>query len=310
MECVITIALVVLVYWLVSSKRRDRSRQVPGAIDQEPQKFAQNSAHTSVASNDTSFTPADRTPQIPTRTSTHERSEKKQEARQPSIPTDFWLEPTNLKPPKYLKGVYCLAYRIGRSQDDSWTVRINEFKESRNDSVDKAEAVMRASAKSLFRRIGIQASDTIVIPALGSKEEKADRTSRNSRLASAIADGAGATFHWTCLSKDPHPSLHTQYGAPARDAALAEANYRAVTLECNNVLIVDDIITRGTTLDTIAEAVRKANPRVSIYGFALGRHTGVDYLHVSMSEANAGVPQALATLWDRTKSAPNLHATT
>ena len=215
------------------------------------------------------------------------------------IPKDWWLQPSLSVTSAYINGVYCFAYRIGWTTEDPWTVRINDFKGDRPNAIRKAQAVMRFAAPSLFDCFGIWPRSTVVIPALGSKEKKTNPQSRNSRLAKAIAEGVGASFDWRCLSKDSHPSLHSQLGAVARDEALEKANYSAIRLDCESVLIVDDIVTRGATLAKIAEAVHKTSPQVSIFGFAFGRHQRSDWLPESISAANAAIPPVLAEIWDR-----------
>ncbi|MCY4172047.1 MAG: phosphoribosyltransferase family protein [Bacteroidetes bacterium] len=141
----------------------------------------------------------------------------------------------------------------------------------------------------------------VVIPVLGSKETSASSKSKVSRLAQSIAVGAGAKFEIDCLSKNQHESLHLQKDVEARDEALKMANYHAKNLGhgFQNVLIVDDIVTRGATMSAVAEAIHHANPSVKIYGFALGRHQRREWLSVPFEKANAGIPSRIASIWDQ-----------
>ncbi|MCY3999956.1 MAG: phosphoribosyltransferase [Bacteroidetes bacterium] len=200
-----------------------------------------------------------------------------------------------------LNGVYCLGYRIGTSEDDEWTIRINNFKTGRNHHVQKAVKTLHYAAISLFERIGINPESTIVIPVLESAETSASSRSKVSRLAKSIADGASAKVELGCLTKNQHESLHSQVGKDARDAALAKAHYKAKKLEdgFENVLIVDDIVTRGKTMSAVAEAINDANPSMSIYGFALGRHQRKEWLRVPFRKANSKIPPELARIWDQ-----------
>lgn len=213
------------------------------------------------------------------------------------LTSDWWLCPEISGSSEHLKDVFCLGYRIGWSTDDFWTVRINEFKEHNPQAVKKAAATVRVAAPSLFQRINIDPQDTIIIPVLGSQETSGTANSKNSILANAIASGAGTKFVFNCLQKNKHQPLHLQPNAHARDQALNNANYRASRLSCKNVVIVDDIITRGATMSEIANAIHKSNPGTQIFGFALGRHVRQEH---RPAQANTNIPQELAEIWDQT----------
>ena len=190
--------------------------------------------------------------------------------------------------------------------DDPWTVRFNDFKQNRGQSVYKAEAVVRAAARSLFRRFDIDPEDTAVVPALRSSETRANANSHNSRLARALAEGAGAHCQVHCLSKNRHEKLHFQPTQGLRDFALAAANYRAGWVGKKNVIIVDDIVTRGATMAAIAGAIVSLNPNILILGFALGRHQRREWLSEPFDEANSKIPKILAEIWDRADSDQSL----
>lgn len=210
--------------------------------------------------------------------------------------SDWWLCPQDTMR-GHLEGVFCFGYRIGWT-DDKWTVRINQFKTGKPlATIRKAEATLRTAAPSLFQRIDIDPGDTVVIPALNSKQTAGSADSKNSRLAKAIANGAEAKFVFDCLQKNKHKPLHRQPDADARDQVLNDANYRASVLNCTNILIVDDIVTRGATMSYIAAAIRQSNPSAQIFGFALGRHVRPENFPL---QANAKIPHELAEIWDRT----------
>ena len=214
------------------------------------------------------------------------------------ISSDWWLY-QNIG--NRLDSIYCFGYRIGTSMDDEWTVRINKFKQGRERDIRKAIRTLRTASPSLFERIGINPETTAVIPVLGSQETSANSRSKISRLAKAIADGADAKFMLDCLSKNKHDPLHLQTDRNARDQALNKANYQASEFDhhCENVIIVDDIVTRGKTMSAVANAIHRSNPLVEIFGFALGRHVRRDYLPVGFDEANAEIPDELAEIWDQ-----------
>ncbi len=221
------------------------------------------------------------------------------------IVEDWWIRPNTTVRREHLKAVSCFGYRTGWHSSDRWIGRINGFKYGKRGHVRKAEATLRAAAPSLFRHIGIGPKGTAVIPVLGSQETSATPNSNNSRLAKAIAEGAGARFVLDCLTKKKHPSLHRSRGGRVKRGEILEmANYRATELSCKNAVIVDDILTTGTTMSTIAEAISKSSPETSIYGFALGRHfsehylpEGIHSMEEALEKANAKIPSIFDKIW-------------
>jgi len=77
--------------------------------------------------------------------------------------------------------------------------------------------------------------------------------------------------------------------------------YKASKLDkrFHNVLIIDDIVTRGKTMSAVAKAIKDANPSVKIYGFVLGRHQRREWLRVPFRKANSKIPPELARIWDQ-----------
>lgn len=182
-------------------------------------------------------------------------------------------------------------------------MRINNFKRGGERDIKKAVKSLKAAAPGLFERIGIDPVTTTVIPVPESQETSANARSRNSRLARAIAEAADAQFMLECLSKKyKTPSFHRQQlGRQARRQALDKAGFRAKELDyrCENVMIVDDIVTTRSTMEFVAKAIHQSNLLVKIVGFALGRHKRRENLSVSFEEANAKIPDVLAEIWDQ-----------
>jgi hypoxanthine-guanine phosphoribosyltransferase len=73
------------------------------------------------------------------------------------------------------------------------------------------------------------------------------------------------------LSKQAHKPIHGIFNAAERDAELDKAAYVASKLKAKNVFVVDDLVTRGSTLSRIATAIKASNAGVNVYGVALGK---------------------------------------
>ena len=81
------------------------------------------------------------------------------------------------------------------------------------------------------------------------------------------------------LRKKAHSSLHGQVRtATARESILDSAEYTSDTVNTPNVFVLDDLITRGSTLCAIARAIKEKNPKVDVYGMALAKNDRQSFL--------------------------------
>lgn len=110
------------------------------------------------------------------------------------------------------------------------------------------------------------------MPAISSRDEVAGEGSFLTLLAAATAKASGASFDREAVRKQVHQPLHGIYDAAGRTAELEKAAYTAKRIPgVRHVVVVDDFITRGSTMSRMAQAMKASNPRVTVHGIALGK---------------------------------------
>lgn len=211
-----------------------------------------------------------------------------------------WIQ-TWLSARSRIDGAYVLGFRITGGGSNAWSDRFNRFKFGPPNSQAAGIAVMQAATRSLMRQLfantNLRTQDVMFIPALGSAETTADPTGPVSSLALACANVFRNPFRLNVLSKQPHESLHRSRGtADVRAEIIRNAEYRAAAVQARVVLVFDDFITRGDTLGAIANAIKATNQATRVYGVALAKNQGVDY--IDEATANEHLVPSLADLWD------------
>lgn len=171
-----------------------------------------------------------------------------------------------------LSGALCLGYRFTDDGAELWTRFVNRFKEKDPAVVQRAsQALAQSVAQLSFKRTPV-----MVVPVLPSGATAAPANHPVTQLAAAIGRLPGFVPALNLLSKRAHKPLHGIYDAGARDAEVSGA-YSARRLSeigvtaCGTVLLVDDMFTRGATLNDAARAIRAANGAIPVYGVALAK---------------------------------------
>jgi len=186
-------------------------------------------------------------------------------------PCGDWMYFPHLDGGANADGAYTIGYRITDDGSDPWTARFHRFK-----AKDAAAFVGGAHALSggmpgLLKSLGVNPKDAVIVPALGSGETKAADDGQLAKLARRVANVTGAQVEVGSLAKQIHNPIHGIYGAAEREAELDKAAYTASKLKTKHVFVIDDLITRGSTLSRIAGAIKTANPDAKVYGVALAK---------------------------------------
>lgn len=171
-----------------------------------------------------------------------------------------------------LSGALCLGYRFTDEGAELWTRFVNRFKQKEPVVVQRASQILAQSVGQLsFKR-----SPVVVVPVLSSGATAADANHPVTQLAAAIASLPGFVPAMTLLSKRVHRPLHGIYDAGARDAEVGGAysarRFSDIGIKAvGSVVLVDDMFTRGATLNDAARAIRAANGPTSVFGIALAK---------------------------------------
>jgi phosphoribosylpyrophosphate synthetase len=166
---------------------------------------------------------------------------------------------------------FTIAYKMTDEGGELWSTRFERFKSKNKEASVGGLYMMRTGIPPLLAALKLDPKQVVFVPALSSGETQASENGQMSVVARRCAEAAGAKFAQNALSKHVHNPIHGIFNAPGRDAELDKAAYVASKIHGKVVFVVDDFITRGSTLSRIAQAIQAANPDMPVYGVALGK---------------------------------------
>lgn len=167
----------------------------------------------------------------------------------------------------FLAGAFYLAHYLPRSQggNDALSSYLLQFKDNNKSAVKNWS---RFAAKSL-RYSGINFK--VVVRALGSSETTVNINTPLDYLGKKISREINAKYMPTLLSKSRRNKSLKYLSANERENELSGLysfkNYGAT--KGDNILLIDDVVTTGTTLKSIHSSITQSCPQVNIYFFSL-----------------------------------------
>lgn len=197
---------------------------------------------------------------------------------------------------------HVLAWRFTDESGDDWTRRLNSFKAQQLPALKGAARVLESALPRLMAHNGWVASQTALTVALSSSDTQCVSTKPLARVGRYLAPKLGVQWLPSILTKNAHRQLHTIFNAGDRDAEIAKADYRCASISgVRRIVVLDDLITRGGTLNNIVKAILKTNREMLISPIALGKTERKSYA-ASLGKVitNERVPAAWTTLWDTT----------
>ncbi len=196
---------------------------------------------------------------------------------------------------------FVIGYRFLDNRSEVWTRRFSRFKNDYRPSLNAGASILRTAMPVLLDALGLEGEDVTLIPALRSGERRAPVRGVLPLIAEFCAKGCGSEFRLDLLRKRPHSRLHGRLRTAAeREDIIEEARYRAGEVESQNIFILDDLITRGTTLSAIASAIIRSNPGVTVYGMALAKNDRQQYLmDFDQAYTNDHIPSEWGEIWTR-----------
>ena len=206
-----------------------------------------------------------------------------------------WLAFDSLDQGSGIDRTFAIGYRVIGDSSERWSARFSRFKSGQPNARNAALAVIAIAAPQLIRDLNIDGESITFVPALGSRERVASADSALSKIAKACSAQCGSRLSLESLTKNPHATLHTGWRSrEERASILSSAKYKADTLTTSHVFVIDDLVTSGATLNTIATAIKSTNPDVTVYGMALGKNAYRD-----QGFTNDHVPSEWEQVWGR-----------
>ena len=169
-------------------------------------------------------------------------------------PVNGWMELINLDAGEGLTSCFTIGFRFTDDGTDKWTARFNRFKfrQSVNSTAFYgAIQLMEASVPILVEELGLSNSETVFVPALSSGETIASENGVVSCMTRHCARAVNLGFKLDAITKKVHTPLHQFKKADKRREILDNADYKSKCIRAENILIIDDFITRGTRCLTL-----------------------------------------------------------
>ncbi len=200
-----------------------------------------------------------------------------------------------------LDRTFAIGYRFLDDKDELWSRRFFRFKVGPLASLRAGASVLGVATPIILSELGLNGASVTFVPALASRETVASEKGRLSKAANWCSRQCGSEFSLHLLRKKPHVSLHGRYrSVHERSEILSSAEYTAGAVSTSNVFVLDDLITSGLTLSTIATAIKDRNPGIRVYGLALAKNANRQYLaSTSQDSTNGHIPSEWEQLWAR-----------
>ena len=196
------------------------------------------------------------------------------------------FDPRQLDNATSLTCILTLGYRF-KDYEDGWTRLVNDFKFGNSTSHKDARATcsrLLLHVTSFLTRFffsepatPFEIEETLIVPILGHADLENNDKSPISALSKQISSIPGNRFCPNLLykTKSHHP-LHRTNRKEDRRGQM-KGIYRSHKFETRGyakperVILIDDIVTTGTTMDAAAKAIQEINGAIPVYGLALAK---------------------------------------
>ena len=174
---------------------------------------------------------------------------------------------------------FAIGYRFQDVLVERWTQRFSRFKAGNRNSLRAGAHLLGLATPMILAELDLDGKNVTFAPALSSGETVASEKQVLPVIAQWCAKKCETEFALDLLRKRPHARLHRQNRtAEEREAILSSAEYMSESVATASVFVVDDLITRGSTLCAIASAIKQKNPGVTVYGLALAKNDRQSFL--------------------------------
>jgi predicted amidophosphoribosyltransferase len=196
---------------------------------------------------------------------------------------------------------HTVAWRFTDESNDPWTRRINAFKDNHAPALNGAARVLQVAIPALLSHYRWKPEMTAVTAALSSGDTRSVPIKALPRVGRYVSTRLGMRWLPDILSKQAHRRLHDIRKAEDRDSEVDNANYVCTPINgtVRRILVLDDIVTRGTTFDNIRKAIRSTNREVAVFPIALGKSEKKSYAaSLGRTISNEHIPPDWQRLWD------------
>lgn len=177
---------------------------------------------------------------------------------------------------KHLDWAHCVGW-IAIGNGDPWSKSVWDAKKDKPKGLRVAKKCLQLYVKSL--KLPKMYTSIFVVPIIPHDKKHIGSKDRTTKFAKAVTkEIAGAQFVDDALKKKKHKSLSGEKRSAAQRDKIIKGVYRvdkSVVINKHSkkclFLLVDDVLTRGTTMNDAARAIRDAYGSVTVGGLAAGK---------------------------------------
>lgn len=196
-----------------------------------------------------------------------------------------------------LEAAYVVGYRLLDQPDDVWTERFIQFKDGPPSAAEAGIQLIGRMAKRIVSARGIEPHDVTFAPALTSLETLAESDGKLSHAARHSAEIVGARYRHDMLSKRRHDSLHGgNLNRQERQHTVAGADFQCRGGIGSHLILVDDFITTGATLQEWTSAIKMSNPECVVLAMSLAKNERRSF---EPTAANSHLGSEIDAVWRR-----------
>ena len=149
-----------------------------------------------------------------------------------------WMAFDRLDEGDGLTRAFAIGYRLSDDRADPWTRRFNGFKDKRLAALRGGAEVIGSAVPGLVRGLGLDAANTVFVPALSSGETVASENGVLWRLTHYCAAMAQVGFVGDAITKRAHERLHRYSNADRRREILDGAEFRSGRIGAENIVVL------------------------------------------------------------------------
>lgn len=177
---------------------------------------------------------------------------------------------------------FSFAWRFtDKPYDDYWTKELNSYKTNDPLTVKRASIIIPEILIENYSSICCKRpSEIVIVSAIPSSQNIIKNNHPSYHLGVSIAKTLNCEWKPTILSKITHSPLHTLKNAFKRDNEV-KGKYISdlIPKGINEIIIIDDFLTRGSTFCAIAKSIIDINKRMyKFICFAMGKTEKHNYI--------------------------------
>ncbi len=199
--------------------------------------------------------------------------------------------------------VYTIGWRILYANgNDEWSWRFKGFKDRKRVDVKGCAKILRDAVMDIMKHHNFANDETGIVTALSSQNTESDPKTILYKAGKWISEQTDTEWRPYIYTKKKHKTLHKLDSAEERDNEVAGKYTCKKCDELSQIIIIDDFVTRGSTLAEMYRALLDSNKSVSVICLALGKHINTRHFNLDIATLgvnNSHIPAKWESYWEK-----------